>query len=50
VLESVTASGTAPLTLTASSVSNKSIAITGSIATVSSTSAGVAPKGAAVST
>lgn len=49
VLESITASGTAPLTLTASSVSNKSITISGSIADASTSAKGVVKIGDGIS-
>ena len=49
VLESVTASGTAPLTLTAGSISNKSIAISGSIADASTSAKGVVKIGDGIS-
>jgi hypothetical protein len=49
LLESVTASGTAPLTLTAGSISNKSIAISGSIADASTSAKGIVKIGDGIS-
>jgi hypothetical protein len=49
VLESVTASGTAPLTLTAGAITNKSIAISGAIADATTSAKGVVKIGDGIS-
>ena len=49
VLESVTASGTAPLTLTAGTITNKSIAISGAIADATTSAKGVVKIGDGIS-
>lgn len=49
VLESVTASGTAPLTLSASTITNKSIAISGAIADATTSAKGVVKIGDGIS-
>lgn len=49
ILESVTASGTAPLTLNASAISGKSIAITGSVAAATTEAKGVVQVGSGLS-
>ena len=49
VLESITASGTAPLTLTAGAITNKSIAISGAIADATTSAKGVVKIGDGIS-